>query len=66
MFTADYTIRKYLINKLAVIVNLQYPSKASVDNTTMVYIGDSSVPVSYTHLDVYKRQNIICSRQTIQ
>ncbi|EHN8737309.1 MULTISPECIES: hypothetical protein [Enterobacteriaceae] len=43
MFTADYTIRKYLINKLAVIVNLQYPSKATVDDTTMVYIGDSSV-----------------------
>ena len=43
MFTADYTIRKYLINKLAVIVNLQYPSKATVDDTTKVYIGDSSV-----------------------
>ncbi|WP_434105349.1 hypothetical protein [Klebsiella quasipneumoniae] len=43
MFTADYTIRKYLINKLAAVVNLQYPSRASVDNTTMVYIGDSSV-----------------------
>ncbi len=28
MFTADYTIRKYLINKLAVIVNLQYPIKS--------------------------------------
>ncbi|HHH3437603.1 TPA: hypothetical protein ACPZBX_001031 [Enterobacter hormaechei subsp. steigerwaltii] len=43
MFTADYVIRKYLINKLAPLVNLQYPSKASVDKDTMIYIGDTSV-----------------------
>ena len=43
MFTADYKIRKYLINKLSPVTNLHFPSKASVDNTTMVYIGDSSV-----------------------
>ncbi len=41
--TADYQIRKYLMNKLSKVVNLQYPSKASLDDTTMVYIGDSTV-----------------------
>ncbi|WPO93727.1 hypothetical protein SFA32_12180 [Buttiauxella sp. HR94] len=43
MITADYQIRKYLINKLSKVVNLQYPSKASLDDTKMVYIGDSTV-----------------------
>jgi hypothetical protein len=43
MFTADYKIRKYLINKFSVVVNLHFPSKASVDDITVVYIGDSSV-----------------------
>ncbi|ELY4576839.1 hypothetical protein SMZ92_000171 [Cronobacter sakazakii] len=43
MFTADYKIRKYLINKLSLVTNLHFPSKASVDNVTVVYIGDSSV-----------------------
>lgn len=43
MYTADYSVRKYLMNKLINYVNLQYPSKASLDDTTMVYIGDSTV-----------------------
>ena len=43
MFTADYKIRKYLINKLSPVTNLHFPSKASVDDITVVYIGDSSV-----------------------
>ena len=43
MFTADYKIRKYLINKLSPVTNLNFPSKASVDDITIVYIGDSSV-----------------------
>lgn len=43
MITADYTIRKYLINKLSTVTNLQYPSNASVDNKPMLYIGDSNV-----------------------
>ncbi|GEM_PF-1473128 len=43
MFTADYAIRKHLMNKLSTFINLQYPSKASVDKNAMVYIGDSNV-----------------------
>lgn len=43
MFTADYKIRKYLINKLSPVTNLRFSSKASVDDITVVYIGDSSV-----------------------
>ncbi|EPH0725596.1 hypothetical protein JRA19_001140 [Enterobacter hormaechei] len=43
MFTADYKIRKYLINKLSPVTNLHFPSKASVDDIAVVYIGDSSV-----------------------
>lgn len=43
MFTADYKIRKYLINKLSPVANLHFTSKASVDDITVVYIGDSSV-----------------------
>lgn len=43
MFTADYAIRKHLMNKLSNFINLQYPSKASVDKNAMVYIGDSNV-----------------------
>ncbi|MCJ1876148.1 hypothetical protein GKR53_19200 [Klebsiella sp. HSTU-Sny5] len=43
MFTADYKIRKYLINKLSPVTNLHFPSKASVDDITVFYIGDSSV-----------------------
>ena len=34
---------------------------ATVPNYTEVYIGE--VSVSYTHLDVYKRQDLICLRQ---
>ena len=43
MYTADYTIRKYLTNKLSTKANLHFPSKASVDKNGMVYIGESSV-----------------------
>lgn len=43
MFTADYKIRKHLTNKLSAFVNLQYPTKASVEDNTIVYIGDSNV-----------------------
>lgn len=43
MQTSDYTIRKFLINNLSTLVNLQYPSKATVDNKPMLYIGDSTV-----------------------
>ncbi|EOU9592084.1 hypothetical protein ACOJEA_004784 [Klebsiella aerogenes] len=43
MRTSDYTIRKYLINKLSNITNLQFPSKATVENQPMLYIGDSNV-----------------------
>ncbi|HDH0712149.1 hypothetical protein QP128_01485 [Klebsiella aerogenes] len=43
MYTADYTIRKYLTNKLSTKANLHFPSKATVDKKAMVYIGESSV-----------------------
>lgn len=43
MLTADYTIRKYLINKLSTLVNLHFPSKAMVEHKAMVLIGDSNV-----------------------
>lgn len=43
MYTADYTIRKYLTNRLSTKANLHFPSKASVDKKAMVYIGESSV-----------------------
>ncbi|EOZ1406506.1 TPA: hypothetical protein ACGD69_000477 [Serratia marcescens] len=43
MYTADYTIRKYLTNKLSTKANLHFPSKATVDKNATVYIGESSV-----------------------
>ncbi|MFQ9001357.1 MAG: hypothetical protein ACLR7I_09590 [Raoultella planticola] len=43
MYTADYTIRKYLTNKLSTKANLHFPSKATVDKKAMVYIGESTV-----------------------
>lgn len=43
MLTADYTIRKYLINKLSALSHLQFPSKATVDHKATIYIGDSNV-----------------------
>jgi hypothetical protein len=43
MYTADYTIRKYLTNKLSTKANLHFPSKATVEKKAMVYIGESSV-----------------------
>ncbi|WP_117092936.1 hypothetical protein [Klebsiella pneumoniae] len=43
MYTADYTIRKYLTNKLSTKANLHFPSKATVDKKAMVHIGESSV-----------------------
>jgi len=42
MYTADYSVRKYLMNKLINYVNLQYPSKATADKVKL-YIGDSTV-----------------------
>lgn len=42
MYTADYSVRKYLMNKLINYVNLQYPSKAAADQVKL-YIGDSTV-----------------------
>lgn len=41
MYTADYTIRKYLTNKLSTKANLHFPSKATVEKSNGIYWGSS-------------------------
>ena len=55
MRTSDYTIRKFLINNLSTLVNLQYQSRATVDDKPMLYIGDSTV----THSRIQKANTLI-------
>ncbi|EPB3479043.1 hypothetical protein ACRFZU_000515 [Escherichia coli] len=43
MRTSDYEIRKYLINNLSPLTNLQFPSKGTIEGQPMLYIGDSNV-----------------------
>ena len=40
------------------ITEMRIPSKGEIVRTDTAYPGEIVIPVSYTHLDVYKRQTL--------